>query len=460
MKHFTWRVKIMADFREKLKKTKENLEEILDDSKEDLENYFTATVTTEKRTWKILFTTLVKWILISIPVGGIIGFVASYFLIAIEYIVKIHEAHPWLVLCLPIGGVLIVFLYRGMGQAYNTGTNQVMTVMRAQEEKIPWQISPLIVFSTLTTLFFGGSTGREGAALQLGASISDSVSRGLKLGESDKRIVIFAGMSAAFSALFGTPMAATIFPMEVISVGIIYYAALVPCVLSAFIAHFVSAYLRLHTLGAPFAVAAVPTMYGLNALKTVALAVICAMAAYLFCASMRIGERTLGKIKNQYYRAVIGGLMIVALYFIFGTDRYMSLGVDYIYASFKSPAQFYDFAGKILFTVITLCAGFKGGEIVPTLFIGATLGSFLSVPLGMDTTIATACGMSALFCGVTNCPIASLLLSFELFGYSGAPYYCIVVAISYLMSGYRGLYKEQKIIYSKTENKYVDRQAL
>ena len=278
------------------------------------------------------------------------------------------------------------------------------------------------------------------------------------MNESDKRIMTLAGMSAAFAALFGTPMAAALFPMEVISVGIMYYAALVPCVFSAFIGERISIFMGVRTLTAPYPVEEVPNFYGIAWGKAILLAICFAFAGALFCVMLHIFEKQLKKwFQNPYLRVFVGGVTVVLLWKITGTDTYLGLGGGTIAQSFAESQKLWVFLLKMLFTCITLCAGFKGGEIVPSLFIGATFGSALAPIFGLPVDICAACGMVGVFCAVTNSPISSLLIAFELFGFAGMPYFCTVIAVSYLLSGYQSLYKAQKIVYSKTENKYIDR---
>lgn len=396
-----------------------------------------------------------------ILIRGVIGGIASGFAYVVTWATEFRMEHPMIILGLPLGGLVIVFLYKIMGQERNTGTNMVLAVVRSDEEQIPGQVTPLILISTAITHFFGGSSGREGAALQFGASIGSVLGRRLGLNESDKKIMMLASMSAAFSALFGTPMAATIFPMEVISVGVMYYAALVPCVFSAFAAHLVSILLKVHTLEAPYPVEEVPEFYHPATVKFIVLAICFALAGTLFCIMLHNCEHYFrSKIANPYLRIMAGGLAVIVLYFVLGTDDYLGLGEEVIHGSFVTPAGGHVFLLKMIFTCLTLCAGFKGGEIVPSLFIGATLGSALSALLALPPDICAACGMVGVFCAVTNSPIASLLIAFEMFGFNGMPFFCVVIALCYLLSGYQSLYKEQKIMYSKTENKYINKNTL
>ena len=401
--------------------------------------------------------TAIKWIIFSILSGLLIGMVGIAFYFGMTWVTDTRTAYPWLIFFLPLGGIVIVLLYHLLHDEKDTGTNLVLSAIHSGDE-IPLRMAPLIFISTLITHLFGGSAGREGAALQFGTSLGNWLGRKIHLNESDKRIMTLAGMSAAFAALFGTPMAAAVFPMEVISVGIMYYAALVPCVFSAFIGERISIFMGVRTLTAPYPVEEVPNFYGIAWGKAILLAICFAFAGALFCVMLHIFEKQLKKwFQNPYLRVFVGGVTVVLLWKITGTDTYLGLGGGTIAQSFAEPQKLWVFLLKILFTCITLCSGFKGGEIVPSLFIGATFGSALAAIFGLPVDICAACGMVGVFCAVTNSPISSLLIAFELFGFAGMPYFCTVIAVSYLLSGYQSLYKAQKIVYSKTENKYIDR---
>ncbi len=405
------------------------------------------------------FLTLLKWLILALLTGTIVGLIASGFAHAVRLANEFHHAHPLLILGLPLSGLAIVWLYRRSGQGNNTGTNLVLTAIRS-EEPIPGPVTPLILLATILTHLFGGSSGREGAALQFGASVSDFLARKLHLNSNDRKTLLLTGMSAAFSALFGTPIAAVIFAMEVASVGVMYYSALVPCVFSAFLAQKIALLCHVRILGIPYLVENVPAFYSLNALKILLPAVCFAFAGVLFCVLLHSCEHGFKKyFSNAYLRVAFGGTAVALLYFLLRTDAYLGLGEETILASFSSPAVWNAFLLKILFTCLTLCAGFKGGEIVPSLFIGSTLGSFLSLLCALPTDLVAACGMVGVFCSVTNCPLASLFIAVELFGTAGLPYYCVVISICYLISGYHSLYRAQKIVYSKTENRYVNRET-
>ena len=266
------------------------------------------------------------------------------------------------------------------------------------------------------------------------------------------------GMSAAFSALFGTPMTAAFMAMEIENVGIMYYSALVPCVISALVASGVAKFLGVSA--EVFTVNIVPEFTPYQAIFTGILAILCAIVSVVFCSVLKFSGKTYKKLlPNPYVRVFVGGCIVVALTYLSGVRYYNGAGIDVIEMAIKGEAPYPAFLLKIIFTALTLGAGYKGGEIVPALYIGATFGCLYSQLLGFDPALCAAIGMGALFCGVTNCPISSLLICFELFGFKGMPYYLLAVALSYTFSGYHSLYSSQKIAYSKFHNKYVNRET-
>lgn len=397
---------------------------------------------------------LIKWLLIAGMVGAIVGFIASGFGHTLIFVQSLRAQYPWIVLGLPIGGLLIVWLYRVSKNHDDRGTNTIVASIQENTE-IPFKMAPLIFVSTAITQLFGGSAGREGAALQLGGSIANQLGKCIRLNEHDRRTIIMCGMSAGFSALFGTPMAAAIFSLEVVSVGIMHYSALVPCVTASLIAHFVANFCNIPP--EVFPVFAVPAMDVLRFVKIAVFATAVGGASVLFCVILHTGEHIYEKwIKNPYLRIALGGILVVGLSTLLGTGMYLGSGMGIIEEILHHghKADWYSFLLKMVFTMLTLGAGFKGGEIVPSLCIGAALGSVCAAIIGLPMELVAACGMVGLFCGVTNAPIASLLLSFELFGYEGMPYYLVTVAVSFLVSGCHSLYKRQKIVYSKTQTSY------
>jgi len=264
------------------------------------------------------------------------------------------------------------------------------------------------------------------------------------------------GMSAAFSTLFGTPMAAAIFPMEMVSVGVMYYMALVPCVVSSLTAHGVA--IILGVAGESFHVTGIPTLSLIPSLQVVLVAVICAFISIGFCGLLHRTEKLYKKfLKNRFLRIFVGGCAVVVLTMLVGTHDYNGAGMHTIEMAVEGHVVPEAFLLKMIFTALTIGAGYKGGEIVPTFFVGATLGCLLGQFIGLSPSLCAAIGMVSLFCGVTNCPISTLLISFELFGFEGMPYYLLAVAFSYMLSGYSGLYRSQKIMYSKYKTDFINR---
>lgn len=405
---------------------------------------------------------LCKWLVAGCAIGVIVGAISALFGHTLLYVNDLRAKYPLLVVGLPFGGLVIVFLYRIFKDADDRGTNTIVASIQTSSA-IPFRMAPLIFVSTVITHLFGGSAGREGAAIQLGGSIAQKIARMLKLDDNNKRILIMCGMSAGFSALFGTPMAAAIFSMEVISVGIMHYSALVPCVTASMIAHFVSKAFCLP--GEAFPVMGVPTIDPWNFLKIVVFAAVVGGVSLLFCVILHSAEHLYKKyLKNAYVRIFVAGCLVILLAGVLRTDLYLGSGMEIIEEIFHGLEKSGDmehhipwcaFLLKMIFTALTLGAGFKGGEIVPSFCIGAAFGYMSATLMGMPTTLITACGMVGVFCGVTNCPITSLLIAFELFGFAGMPYYLVTIAVSYMLSGYQGLYKAQRIVYSKTRTEFI-----
>ena len=401
--------------------------------------------------------TSVKWIVFSLLSGTVVGSIATLFHFAISVATMVREANTWILFLLPIGGLVIVRCYRIVKDDKELSTNSVLSAIHSNE-KLPLKMAPLIFVSTVITHLFGGSAGREGAALQLGGSIGNGIGQLFHFDDNDKHIMIMCGMSAAFAALFGTPMAAAIFSMEVISVGIMQYSALVPCVIAS-----LSAFSVAQAFGVPqelYLIEQVPNLTIFSASKVSALAILCAIVSIAFCVMLHQTEHLYKKLfKNPYLRIFVGGCLIIVLTLLVGDQTYNGSGMHIVEECMEGHVVPLAFLLKMIFTSLTIGAGYKGGEIVPSFFIGATFGCLFGNLIGLSPALCTAVGMVSLFCGVTNCPITSLLISFELFGYDGMPYYLIAVAFSYMLSGYYGLYSSQKIMYSKYRTKYINRKT-
>ena len=394
------------------------------------------------------FKVFFKWILCGALVGTVAGGAGTLFYFCISSVTGIRNGNPWLLFLLPLGGLAIVFAYRAFGAPHPQGTDLVIEAVRSPEP-VPIKMAPLIFFATAVTHLFGGSAGREGAALQLGGSLGYGVGHLFRMDEKELHILTMSGMVACFSALFGTPITATVFVMEVVTVGVMYYSALVPCATAAVVGACIS-----RACGVPpteFAIRGIPNIAWEPVLQVIVLAVLCALLSAFFCYFMRGTGKFLRRwIHNPYLRAVLGGVLVILLAFPCGRD-YLGMGGPAIEAAMAGHAFPAAFALKLLFTAITLGAGFRGGEIVPAFFVGATFGCTAGGLLGLDPSFGAAIGFMAVFCGITNCPITAFILSMEVFGSHGAVYYLIAASISYMLSGYTGIYSKQKILYSKLE---------
>lgn len=414
--------------------------------------------------------TFLKWMLFAGVIGIVAGGVSTAFYYALNAVTALREANPWLLWLLPLGGVAIVLLYRICGMEKDRGTNFVLVAVR-ENQPLRLRTAPLIFAATVLTHLLGGSSGREGAILQIGGSLSSKIGRWMRLDDKDSRIITMCGMSAAFSALFGTPLTAAMFAMEVTSVGVLYYAAIVPCVLSAIIGLWVA-----QLCGVPptaFSLQGVPNLTPVTLLQCIGMGVLFALLSILFCRMMHAAPRLYDKyLPNPVARAAAGGALVIALTFLVwlwnpGTYDYNGAGTAVIHAAIGGEARPEAFLLKMLFTTITLGAGFKGGEIVPVFFTGATFGCTAAPLLGLHPSFGAGLGMVCVFCGVTNCPMTSLLLSLELFAgdslgmFTGQSLglFAVCIAVSYMLSGYYGLYSEQKIIYSKFRPEYIDKKA-
>lgn len=405
-----------------------------------------------------MLLSFVKWIIIAAVVGAFVGIVGVFFHICVEKATEIRVEMPWLIWLLPIGGAAIVFLYKKTGMEKDRGTNLILDAVRSNEP-LNIKTAPLIFVSTVITHLFGGSSGREGAALQIGGSIASYVGTHIKLDEKDQRIITMCGMAAGFSALFGTPVAAVVFAMEVVSVGVMYYSAIVPCIIASAVGAYIASLFDIAPTSFSV-IGSIPTIELLTIFKVIVLAVLCAAVSMLFCLTLKKTHKLYDKIPNKTVAAIVGGLAVAILTFIIGTTDYNGAGMDVIGRAVAGEAEYEAFILKIIFTALTLGAGFKGGEIVPTLFVGATFGNVAGKLLGLGGSFGAGLGMAALFCGVTNCPLTSLILSIELFGTEGLIYYAVACAVSYKLSGYYGLYSAQKIVYSKHRLEFIDKKTL
>lgn len=385
---------------------------------------------------------------LSVLIGLLCGGLGGVFHYVVDLSSGMFHAHGWLLYLLPLAGMAIVWLYHRAGIFQDKGANLVLASLRTGET-VPARVAPLIFAGTVLTQLCGGSAGREGAALQIGAGTATCFNRVFHLeGKSANRMTM-CGMSALFAAVFGTPITAALFSMEVSAVGVLHYAALYPCLVSSITAWEVSRYMG--TAGVTMPAIPLPSPDVGTLFRVLALTLACAVVSILFLEVMHLAGRLYRRFFDgkPYRRAAVGGLLVAAATVLLGTRDYNGAGMEVAVAAVGGQAASWAFLLKILLTALTIGAGYKGGEIVPAFFIGATFGCAAGPWLGLDPGLAAAIGLIALFCSVVNCPVASMLLSVELFGGTRLWMFAVVCGVSYLMSGYSTLYSEQKIIYAK-----------
>ncbi len=396
----------------------------------------------------------IKWIIVAGVVGVIGGLVGSFFHKCLDLATELRGEHAWIIFLLPIAGVLIAAMYQAFRSKGKIDTNCVIEAVQA-DENVPLIMSPLIFISTVITQLFGGSAGRVGASLQIGGSIGYNIGRCFRLKQSDLHIIVMAGMSSVFASLFGTPLTAAVFALEVISVGFVRYGGFMPCIISSVVAYLTA--VRIGVSPVRFDTLVFDSVSAEIMIKAIILSVLCALVSIVFCVLIKKCEFYMKKFfGNVYLRAFVGGLVIVVLTIALNTTDYNGAGMEVVARAMQGEAKPEAFILKIIFTAITISAGFKGGEIAPTLFIGSTFGCVVGELLGLDAAFGAAIGFVALFCGVVNCPLASVMLALEVFGADAILVFAVVCGISFVMSGYFGLYKSQRFTCSKHTDECID----
>ena len=389
----------------------------------------------------------IKWSILGVLMGILGGLAGAGFHHTLHFVTHVRSENNWLVLLMPVGGVLTVLLYRVLKLRSNRGTNEIIDAALEGGAVSP-AVVPGIFLATTMTHFFGGSAGREGAALQLGGSAASLLAGCFRLNKEERSVLIMAGMSAVFAGLFGTPLTATLFCMEFESVGTVFSPALLPCFLSAYTASRISALLGVHPEGLLLETA-FPIGLG-NCWRYLVLAVLISLLGIAMCAFFhRIEHLAAHVFPNSLVRIAVGGVVIAVLTLLVGDHRFNGAGMDMALAAVEGRADWYAFLLKMLFTAVTLSAGFKGGEIVPTFCIGATFGCVAGGLLGLDPGFAGALGLIGLFCCATNSPLASIILSMEMFGGVNLYAFALICVICFVLSGNSGLYASQIIQFSK-----------
>lgn len=393
-----------------------------------------------------------QWLLLAVPTGLVCGVVGTAFHLSVEYVTELRAAQSWLLLCLPLAGLAIVALYK-VTKCEGVGTNNVIRAVQSGEPVSPLLV-PAIFLGTVLTHLCGGSAGREGAALQMGGSIGWNVGKLLHLSDYVRRTATISGMAAFFSALFGTPLTAALFAMMVEDVGLTFTSAFVPAFTSALIAYGCS--LAFGIAPTHFAITA-PELTVWNAFLVILLGFACAAVSRLFCGLLHFMEHKVPQLlPNPWLRVFVGGVAVIAFSYLFGVGRYNGAGMGVITAAVEQgEALPWDFLCKIFLTALTLSCGFKGGEVVPSFFVGATFGCVFGPLLGLPAGFAAAVGLVSIFCGATNALIPSILMGFELFSGAGLELIALGCGICYMLSGHHGLYSSQTFVTNKLRSEYM-----
>jgi H+/Cl- antiporter ClcA len=388
---------------------------------------------------------LVQWIGLGTLAGMACGVASAIFLLLLERATRLRETHEHLVYLLPLAGVVIGLVYERWGKPIKGGNNLVLDTIHESTPQIPFRMAPMVLVGTVLTHVFGGSAGREGTAVQMGASLADDIAHRLRVTKETRRLLLASGVAGGFGSVFGTPIAGAIFGMEVVAIGRIEYDALVPALIASVVGDYVTRHLGVvHT--------AYPTLAPVE-LTPLVLAKLCAMGAAMGLTTVafvellhRLKHTLEARIPRLPVRMCLGGAAIVLMWKLIGTSDYLGLGVPTIVRSFTDPnLPWYAFAAKLLFTAVTLSSGFVGGEVTPLFFVGATLGSVLARVLGLPIELGAGVGVAAVFGAAANTPIALSIMAVELLGGAAFPHVVIVAGIAFILSGHRGIYPAQRL---------------
>ncbi len=399
---------------------------------------------------------LARWLPIAVLVGILGGTASAVLLVSLNWATTTREAHHWLIALLPLAGLAVGCLYFYAGSKVEAGNNLILEEIHAEvtddahdpQRTIQLRMTPLILLGTFITHLFGGSAGREGTAIQTGASLADQLARPFRLNARQRRILLMAGVSAGFASVFGTPLAGTVFGLEVPLLGAMSYEAILPCLIAAFAGDLTTrAWHVHHTI---YRVSATPAMSPLNLLYAALAGVCFGLAAMLFSRLSHAITHTFKRyVAWPPLRPLLGGILVAAVVFASGSTRFIGLGIPTIVEAFSLRQPWYFWLVKVLLTALTIGAGFKGGEVTPLFFIGATLGNALSGVLPLPPSLLAGMGFVAVFGGAANTPLSSTFMAFELFGADAGAYAGIACVFAYLVSGHTGIYRAQRVARTK-----------
>jgi H+/Cl- antiporter ClcA len=394
--------------------------------------------------WLPKIADLVKWLAISCMAGLITGTSSAALLAALDWATAWRETHQWIIFLLPLGGLISGLIYDYLGKGVEAGNNLLLEEIHDPQTIIPWQMSPLVLVGTTIAHLVGASVGREGTAVQMGTAIVDRLTPLLRLNVADRQILLMAGISGGFASVFGTPLAGMVFGLEVLAIGKFRHEGLFPCMMTAIIGDRITLAWGLQHQAYQLPIVPPLTLWGI--LTAIVAGSIFGLAARVFATLTHYSSDYFkAKISYPPFRPFVGGMIILIVIQLAGTSKYSGLGIPTIVSTFDTQVAPWDFAAKIGLTALSLGSGFKGGEVTPLFYIGATLGNTLAPILLLPAPLLAGMGFVAVFAGAANTPLAAILMAIELFGVAAGNYLAIACIVSYLCSGYPGIYRSQQL---------------